>query len=170
KSDINWKERIYIQSITGQDRILLKEVTFINNDDLLAGQAIPRNEQITLPSQLNIGAEGVFVVELIPGATIREVPDGLENNTGIQETPWTIQKALSLQLSATEITEGASQGITAKISRTGALDNPLSISVSLDQSERLSVPSLITIPAGQAAITVQIYAPDNDVVEGTIVD
>jgi hypothetical protein len=170
KSDINWKERIYIQSITGQDRILLKEVTFINNDELLAGQAIPRNEQITLPSQLNIGDEGVFVVELIPGATVREVPNGLENNTGTQETPWTIQKALSLQLSATEITEGASQGITAKISRTGALDNPLSISVSLDQSERLSVPSLITIPAGQAAITVQIYAPDNDVVEGTIVD
>ena len=169
KSDINWKERIYIQSTAGEDRILIKEATFVDNNELLAGQTIPRSEQITIPSRLNID-EGVFVVELIPGATIKEVPDGLENNTGIQQIAWTVRKALSLELSATEITEGASQGITAKITRTGALNDPLSIMASLDQSERLAFPSSITIPAGQAATTFQIIAPDNDVVEGTVTD
>ncbi|WP_114783759.1 Ser-Thr-rich GPI-anchored membrane family protein [Botryobacter ruber] len=169
QSAINWTERLYMQSATGQNRTLLQQAAFADNDVLAPGQVLERNREVTIPAQMNVGDQGVFVVELLPDPAIGEVPGGKANNTAVQETPWTTKKLLSLELSAAELTEGG-PGVTAKVSRTGAFTAPLVISVSLTNAARFAFPSEVTIPAGNASATFIVTAANNDLTEGPVQD
>lgn len=80
------------------------------------------------------------------------------------------QPAISVQLSNTELTEGATQGITAKITRTGAITTPITVNTSIGRPTRFTLPASITIPAGQSGTTFTITALDNSSIDGTIVD
>jgi len=167
---INWIERIYMQPAGGGSRTLLKQTHF-NDDGLLdAGKHIVRTEKVNLPTQLNFGNAGVFVVEITPDASVQEVAGGTVNNTNVQQTVWTISKQLLLELSATQITEGAPEMITAKVTRSGSLDEALTVNVSTLTQKRLNFLSTVTIPAGQASNNFTIAALDNNLLEGLIKD
>ncbi len=167
---VDWTEKIYMQSATGENKTLLKQIDFTKNDSISNEQTITRNDQVNIPNQLNIGDKGVFVVELIPAPSIHEEQGNAANNTGIQKTPWTIKKLLTLELSNSEITEGSSEEITATVNRTGSLSSPLTFNINLNHPNRFSFPSSVTIPAGQAGSSFTISAPDNSTIEGTITD
>jgi len=167
---VNWTEKIYMQSAAGENRTLLKQSNFIKNDSISTGQTITRNVGINIPSQLNIGDKGVFVVEIIPGSSIHEEQGNEANNTGIQKTPWAIKKLLTVGLSNSEITEGSSDKITITVNRTGSLSSPLTVNVNLSHPNRFSFPSSVTIAAGQAGSSFTISSPDNSTIEGTIKD
>lgn len=166
----DWTERIYLQSIAGQNRLLLKQINFATGNMLDTGQAVSRIALVPVPVQFNIGDQGVFVVELVPGPSIHEAVNTLANNTGIQQNPWTVKKSLTLILSATQLTEGSTEGITATVTRTGSLAASLAVSITLNRADRLQVPVSIVIPAGQAGVSFGITAPDNNAIEGTIND
>ncbi|QDK77420.1 hypothetical protein EXU85_01935 [Spirosoma sp. KCTC 42546] len=169
-SPINWTERIYVQSPSGSNRTLIKEVTYATSSSLAIGQRITRSSTVSIPSHLLVGDEAVFVVEVIPGPTVQEMPGTQANNIAVQPTAWTIQKGLLLSLSASEITEGNSSGISATVSRTGSVSAELTVTVSLTNSARLSYPTSVVIPAGYSSISFTISAPDNTTVEGPITD
>ncbi len=168
-SVVNWTERIYLQSENGQNRSLIKQLDFANANTLNGGQSLSRTESITVPA-LNVGDSGVFVVELIPSASIKEVPNGTANNTGIQQNAWSVPKNLSLDLSASQITEGSAESITATVKRTGSITNALTVNISLTQPARFTVPVSVIISAGQAGASFTIKANDNNAVEGVIKD
>lgn len=168
-SAVDWTERIFMQSANGQNRTLLKQSTFRNTDTLAIGQNILRNEKVIIPTQLNIGDQGVFVVEVVPGSAIREASGSQANNTGVQQSTWAIRKLLFLQLSSDQITEG-SGGISVSISRTGSVANQLPVSITLSSTSKFSYPSIVNIPSGQAGTTFTVSAPDNTTIEGTVTD
>ncbi|MEN9963883.1 MAG: hypothetical protein RL582_978, partial [Bacteroidota bacterium] len=169
-SPIQWVERIYMQSASGENRSLLKQSSFENNGIILPGQSLSRNQTIVFPGTLNIGAEGVFVVEIIPGSSVQEMSGTSENNIGIQSSTWTIQRMLICQLSSSQILEGAPQGMSVSVFRTGSITDSLIVSVGVKKMGRYSIPSTIKIPAGQAGRAFLITAPDNNNLEGLLSD
>ena len=170
QSLVNWTERIYIQSVNGQNRTLLKQTNYANDGVININQSIPRTDIVTLPAQLTVGDQGVLVVELIPGVTIQELAGTQVNNTGIQQTAINIRRLITLALSSNQITEGIADGLTATINRTGSFNNPLTVSIAFDQSQRYTFPATVTIPAGQAGISFAVTAINNDLIEGSIKD
>ena len=165
-SPVDWSERIYLQSPAGANRSLIKQVTFINSNSLASTQSIPRSETLTIPAQLLIDDQAVFVVEVIPGSSIQEAPGAQANNIGIQQSAWSIKKELSLALSASELTEGSAAGITATVSRTGSLATSLTVTVGVSNPSRFSYPTTVVIPAGQSGVTFALSVPDNNTIEG----
>ncbi|MCW3113043.1 MAG: carboxypeptidase regulatory-like protein [Segetibacter sp.] len=169
-SAITWTEKMYIQSVSGANRTLLKQAPFNNDGVINVGQTISRGEKVIIPAQLNVGDQGVFVVELVPASATAEAAGDQANNTGVQQTASAVRKILLLQVSASQVTEGSTEGVTATVSRTASLADPLTVNVSFGNLARFSFPSTVTIPAGQSATTFTITATNNTGLEGTVAD
>ncbi len=169
-SPIKWTERLSIQSVDGSNRTFIQQNAFTSAGVLNAGAALSRSLGILLPGQINIGDQGVFVVEIQPDTSVHETSGGLSNNIGIQQTPVTIRKVLMLALSASQVTEGAADGFAATLTRTGSLSQSLTVAISNDQSGRLSFPASVTIPPGQSGSTFIVTATNNTAIEGPIND
>lgn len=170
QSLVNWTEKIYIQSVNGQNRTLLKQSVYANDGVININQSISRTDNVTMPAQLTIGDQGILVVELIPAVTIGELAGAQTNNTGIGQTAINIRRLITLALSSNQITEGIADGLTATVNRTGSFTNPLTVNIAIDQAQRYTFPATVTIPAGQADISFTITAIENAVIEGSIKD
>ena len=165
-SPVDWSERIYLQSPTGANRTLIKQITFANSNSLASTQSIPRSETLTIPAQLLIDDQAVFVVEVIPGSSIQEAPGAQANNVSIQQSAWSIRKELFLALSASEVTEGNATGITATVSRIGSLATSLTVTVGTSNPSRFSYPAFVVIPVGNTGVSFVLSVPDNMTIEG----
>ncbi len=170
QSLIDWTEKIYLQSTDGTNRSLLKQTAYNVDGAIAVNQHISRSSVVTIPAQLAVGDQGVFVVEIVPGATVHETAGTQTNNTGVQSTPVSIRKMLSVSLSATQITEGTQNGISVTVSRTGSLTGALTVNIATDLLGRYTIPSTLIIPANQAAASFTIGANENNVFEGPLQD
>ena len=167
---IKWTERVFIQSLNGDNRTLLDQTTYNIDGILNAGQEIARSLNVTIPAQLSIGDEGFLVVELLPDTAVGEATGASANNTGIQQTPVTFTKLLTLNLSATQITEGMAGGLTATVNRSGSLTNALTFTVNITHPSRFSFPSTVTIPAGEGGVNFTFTALNNNAIQGILND
>jgi hypothetical protein len=167
---IKWTERIAVQAAGGANKTIIHLNNFTSATPLAANTTLPRSASVVLPASLNIGDEGYFVVELIPDTAVHEPADKLANNIGVQSTAWSVKKELSLDLSAAQITEGATAGITATVKRSGSIANALVVNITNKYAQRFTMPASVTIPAGQAGASFTITAADNSAVEGTLLD
>jgi hypothetical protein len=167
---VKWTERIYMQSTGGANKTVISLINFTDVAPIDTGKSINRSAVVTLPASLNIGDHGYFVVELVPDTAVHEQAGNLANNTAVQTTAWNIKKVLSFDLSANQINEGAATGVTGTISRSGSLTNALTVNITAKYPQRFTLPTTVTIPAGQAGTSFTIGAPDNNVVEGNLLD
>lgn len=165
----DWTERIYMQSAAGQNRTLIQSVVYNNAASLTTNGFVNRTATVTIPALFDIGDQGVFVVELLPGVSVKEAPGTQANNTGIQATAWSASKLLSVELAATQLTEGG-QAVNGSVKRTGSYAAALTVNMSVSNPSRVSVPATVTIPAGQAGATFIISAPDNATLDATLSD
>ncbi len=163
-----WNERIYIQSSSGENRTWIGGSDFTGPDSIATGQSITRSRKVKIPEQLYIGDQGVFVVEIVPGAGVQEEAGTTANNTAVQPTAWMVQKILSFSISASGITEGGS-GITGYVYRSGSLAAALTVNIS-GKSGQLQYPVSANIPAEQTGASFSITAPENTSIEGDITD
>ena len=167
-SALNWTERIYMQSPNGTNRTLLKQGTYNAAGSLDTGKFVSRSEKIFFPTQVTIGDSGVFVVEVIADPLANEAPGNLTNNIGVQSPGWSVKRLLLLTLSEPTLTEGST--LSATISRTGAVINPLTVNINLKNKIRYTVPATVVVPAGQSGFTFTITAIENQLIDGTILD
>ena len=163
-----WTERIYVQSASGQNRTLLFDSTFTDLGQVAEDATLLRSRSVPIPSQFNVGDQCVFVVELVPGPGLVEQSGAGANNTGVQQTPWNIQKLLVVQPAAMQVQEGASAGVIGTVMRSGSLASPLVVDLSLTEEERFSFPASITIPVGQPGRTFTVVAVENNDLEGPV--
>jgi hypothetical protein len=160
----SWSERVYMQTPGGGNRTLLRQLT-ATNTSLDTAQTTARNTSVLIPQQFSIGDSGVFVVEVVPASAVQELVGGLANNTGVQLSPWAVKKMLKISPSFTQLSEGGSP-VSFTVSRTASLASPLLVTLVLQQPGRFTVPSAVTIPAGQASASFSISAPENSAIEG----
>ncbi len=168
-SPSDWTERIYMQSPSGQNRTLIQSVNYTDAAVIHPSSYVERSALVTIPALFDIGAQGVFVVELIPGATVHEAAGATANNTGVQPNPWSTSKLLSLELSSNQLTEGG-PAVTASVKRTGAITAALTVNLVVSNPARFTLPVTVTIPAGQAGTTFTVAAPDNAALDGNLND
>jgi hypothetical protein len=168
-SPTDWEENIYIQSINGDNRTLLKQSTFSNASLIEVNKSINRTARVAIPAQLNIGDQGVLVVELKAGSSLKEADATSANNTGMQASPLDVKKLLTISLSADQLTEGAA-GINVTINRSGSYVNNLTVTISLKNPARFEFPATLTIPAGQGGATFVLKVPENNTITGTLHD
>jgi len=167
---VKWTERISVQAAGGANKTTIHLGNLTEATPLDTAASMNRSAVVTLPTTLNIADEGYFVVELIPDTSVREQAANLANNTAVQQTPLNFKKVLSLDLSAAQITEGAANGITATVKRSGSIAAALTVNITAKYPQRLTLPATVTIPAGQAGASFTILAPNNSAVEGTLLD
>lgn len=170
QAKVKWTERISVQAAGGANKTTIHLGNFTETTPLDTAASMNRSAVVILPTTLNIADEGYFVVELIPDTSVREQAANLANNTAVQQTALNFKKVLSLDLSTTQITEGAVSGITATVKRSGSIANALTVNILAKYPQRLTVPATVTIPAGQAGTSFTITAPNNNAVEGTLLD
>ena len=75
---------------------------------------------------------------------------------------------LKLLVPQPNLTEGAVAGVPITVQRTGSLTNALTVNIGIDESERFTFPTSITILAGQSARSFTLMATENALLEGTI--
>ncbi len=163
-----WTERIHVESASGQNRTLLIDSTFSNIGQLAVDASLLRSRSVTMPAQFNVCDQCVFVVELVPGPGLVEQFGTEANNTGVQQTPWNILKLLVVQPTTMQVQEGAPAGVAGTVMRSGSLDSPLVVALSLTEEERFSFPASITIPSGQPGRTFTVVALENNDLEGPV--
>jgi len=125
---------------------------------------IPANQSsasFTVSGIDNVFAEGDQTVAL--NASGNGLAGASESLTVIDDDT----AALSLQLSSNTISEAiGTNSITATVSRNTATIAPLVISVNVDDSSELNVPSNVTILAGQRSATFAVDSVDDDLLDG----
>lgn len=166
----NWMERIYIQSTNGSNRTLVTQLSFTEAGFLDSGILLPRSHVLQMPLFFNIGDEGEFVVELIPGAPIQEVQGGAGNNISIQSNSFSIKKQLAVTISPNEFLEGNPNGAVVNVTRSGSFATNLPLNLSLQQPDRFSFPANVVIPAGQSGTSFTFTANNNSFIEGNVYD
>ncbi|MDF2188548.1 MBG domain-containing protein [Paraflavitalea sp. CAU 1676] len=165
----DWSERIYMQSPAGQHRTLITTVNYSNGAALIPGSATNRSATVTIPAIFDIGDQGVFVVELLPGTSVKEAPGTTANNTGVQATAWSTSKLLTVELSSPQITEGGAV-VNGAVKRTGSLAAALTVNLSVSNPGRITIPASVTIPANQSGATFTVTVPDNATIDGVLSD
>jgi hypothetical protein len=166
-----WTEKVYLQSSTGANRILIQQQSInMPGDSLLPSGIRNRLLRFALPAALNVGVQGQFVVEVVAGNDVPELNSMLGNNISVESNPWTISKQLNLLLNASTVLEGNSTGITGLITRSGSIDDSLVVQIQVRYPQRYQIPATLTIPAGQSGRTFSLTAIDNQLVEGSILD
>ncbi len=160
-----WIEKLYIESTTGQNRIILLNQPFSGGDSLAVGGSISRDSHIVMPANLNIGDSGVVVVEIVPQDL--ELPNSTQNNTGIEEDGWNIKQKLNITISNDEVAEGGSN-LFCTVFRTGSNGGSLAVNIDITSPERFLFSETVTIENGQSGKNFSISAPDNSNLDGDL--
>lgn len=161
-----WTEEVSIVNAKGK---VTKIATASADETLNVGQAIARQTTIVLPEILEMDGEANIQVEVVPLPTTGENEADRANNKAQSEQAITLTKYLKMEMSS-PVTEPFydiyGNRLPVKITRTG--DNTVAQIFTITPSRsdsRLSIPSEVTIAAGQSATTFYIDLTDNNVLD-----
>ncbi|MDM4018763.1 Ig-like domain-containing protein [Roseiconus lacunae] len=158
-----WIERVYLSNhADGQNRQLI--ASFPRSGDLTpTANAIVRTESISLPRQ-TLNGDVHFMIEVDSGDAVFESD---ESNLFASQNTLNIPASLKLDFSASEIAEDGSH-IRGTITRNGDVSLPLTVSLDVSVADQLSLPSTVTIPAGQYATRFSVAAIDESVIDADV--
>lgn len=162
-----WSELV---SLISEDGKLSKLVATIHCDDIIdASGIVSRQAEITLPTLLGIDGQARLQVRIVPDSNTGESTSAQGNNTLKGTSLLHINKILTLEMSPNRVDENSGRRIALRVNRSGRWTVDETFKLSATGDCRLSVPSSITIPAGQSGTVVYLTVTDNDVVDDTSV-
>ncbi|MEJ5239195.1 MAG: CARDB domain-containing protein, partial [Limisphaera sp.] len=157
-----WSETVYLATnAAGGGAVEL--VTWIFTNTLPAGQGLLRTQTVTVPAS-GFAGNLWFVVWIDSREEVLESAE--TNNAAAGQWPTEVPAVLTLQLSANQVNEGASQPVMATVTRNGSRAAPLVVSIQNADPTEISVPAQVTIPAGAASATFPIAGVVDGVVDG----
>lgn len=155
--------------------------TVVRNGDprsaLLVALSSSDTQSITVPASINIPAGQSaaafqarvlrdFVVSAPKAVSLGASAPGFLGATQMLTVLNADLPRLSLTLETNEVWEGSS--IKATVSRGITAPDPLSLTIDSSNPGQLSPPAFMTIPAGAMAVSFDVLAVDDNLVEGTI--
>jgi len=148
------------------DQIFLSDDTLLGGDQLLvssastaalpAGQTVERRANVTLPA-LGVGPR-YFAIRTNAGNDFFEAQTN--NNSAIDDQAIAIQAALTVNLGRTTIAENGA-AFDATVRRNGDTGAALNVTLAATPAGALTVPAMVTIPAGQPSVTFQVTPVDD---------
>lgn len=145
-----WKEIIYLTSADGSYDKLIGSVEYDNT--LAADAAVSRSLELTLPSELGISDNGKIKVVVKPRSDTGEPSWLQENNTGVTTQEIPVEKLLYLTPNLANIDEATAKNVRFYLSRSGSSSAEETFTLTATADSRLTLPSSVTIPSGQAGI------------------
>ncbi|WP_203546973.1 Ig-like domain-containing protein [Roseiconus lacunae] len=158
-----WIERVYLSNhADGQNRQLI--ASFPRSGDLTpTANAIVRTESISLPRQ-TLNGDVHFMIEVDSGDAVFESD---EANQFASLGTLNIPASLKLDFPVAEVAEGGSH-VRGTITRNGDVSLPLTVSLDVSVADQLSLPSTVTIAAGQYATRFSVAAIDESVIDADV--
>ncbi|HEY9172517.1 MAG TPA: CARDB domain-containing protein, partial [Verrucomicrobiae bacterium] len=161
-----WTEAIYAaEKVTNSPSVLLARFHFTN--DLASGSGVIRTQTVTLPVA-GLAGDVRFAVVVDSDAQIVESAE--TNNTAWAMDTVLVPPAFTLTLPGGRVAENtANPNLTALLQRNGSLSNAVVVALASSDTNELTVPATVTIPAGQASATFPATvqwdrAPDADAI------
>ncbi|HRT58988.1 MAG TPA: CARDB domain-containing protein, partial [Candidatus Paceibacterota bacterium] len=137
--------------------------TFTLTNTLAAGASLSRTQSVVVPAAGLVGSLW-FAVLADSRSTLIESSE--TNNLGVASQSMLVPAVLTLQLSAAQLTEGASQPIVATVTRNGARTAALTVTLNNGDPTEVSLPAQVTIPAGQSSVSFNIQGVADGIVDG----
>jgi len=168
----SWQETIYLSKDgTMKGAIALQTVTCSPEYPLQPDwPSINRRATVRIPATW---VEGEYYIIVQTDTSNKIVELDKSNNIGVSEKTIMVPKLLSMTFnSATTNSEKTTarvnegQTIAATISRSGDLSQPLTVTLTNNNTEYFRIPQSVTIPAGQASVTFNVVALHDGIVSG----
>lgn len=157
-----WTERVFLSADAspGSDRLL---ATFTLNNPLAAGASAMRSQPVVVPQ--GISGDQWFVVQADSTAKVVESDEG--NNYTVAPQPTRVAAALSLTLNQTSVPENAgTNALLASLQRNTGFATNLVVTLTNSDPTAATVPEMVTIPAGEAAVVIPVVPVVDNRVDG----
>ncbi|HEY9176032.1 MAG TPA: CARDB domain-containing protein, partial [Verrucomicrobiae bacterium] len=157
-----WSETVYLATNSaGAGAVELATWAFTNT--LPGGVGLARTQAVVVPAGGSLG--NLWFTVLVDGrADVIESNEA--NNLGAASHSTLVPAVLTLQLSAAQVNEGASQPVTATVTRNGSRAAALTVSLINGDPTEVSLPAQVVIPAGQGSTSLQVQALLDGIVDG----
>ncbi|MBE0639477.1 MAG: hypothetical protein IH598_13250, partial [Bacteroidales bacterium] len=159
-----WSQRVAI--ISGAQIQILGYVQ--NTESLEPSGSIAQSSGFTVPQQLGMEGDVYLQVKLTPNDGLIEKPNGTLNNTALSAQTIMLEKRLAISLPQPTINENEQAPLQCMIFRSGNRDEAQVVNLSFSEENRVTLPSIIIIPANQAGAMFNISAINNNLTEGNI--
>ncbi|MCS7091075.1 MAG: CARDB domain-containing protein [Verrucomicrobiota bacterium] len=157
-----WWETVYLgTNASGAGVVELAASAYTNL--LVAGATLVRTQWVTIPATGLVGSWWFTVWADSRDDIIESIET---NNLGVASVATVVPAKLTLQLSSTQISEGASQPILATVLRNGSRSGPLPVVIQNGDPSEISVTNQIVIPAGASSAQFQVVALLDGVADG----
>ena len=158
-----WSEQILLVNKRGTVTKLIG--TVYQQETLAAGAVMSRQADIIVPQLLGIEGEAYVQVHIIANSDTGESALATGNNTAQGDETFTVSKRLFVEPSPATVTENYSRNIAVKVSRSGDWSGEQTFTLSTPEDSRATLPTQVTIPAGQSGAYVYMTVTDNDVLD-----
>lgn len=131
---------------------------------LVTGASVTRTNRVRIPASL-AGAFTVLAGTDVGGAVV-EVNEA--NNFGAAANRINLPAKLTLELAAAGVTEGdVPPVLRGRLFRTGAVGQPLTVTLTSGDTNEIAVPETVVIPAGAPVVDVSFAIKPDGVVDGS---
>jgi hypothetical protein len=155
----SWSEQVYWSddAVIGNDTLL---ATFSYTNVIPTSQFVLRTQSVVLPT---IGSgDRWFIVRVDSSARVFELNES--NNVSIGVSRLAVPAATTLAINSGSVSEGNT--VSATLIRNGNLASGATFTLTSSDTNRLAVPTNVTIAAGQSAIGLQLASVENELVDG----
>ncbi|MBE0638302.1 MAG: choice-of-anchor D domain-containing protein, partial [Bacteroidales bacterium] len=159
-----WSQRVAL--ISGSQTQVLG---FIQNTEVIdpAG-VIGMSTNFNVSTQLNMEGDIFIQIRLTPNPALVEKPNGAANNTVLSDETVILEKRLTISIPQPTLNENSTFPLNCMVYRSGDMSQSLTLNMSVSEENRVTIPSTLIIPVGQAGAPFSITAINNAVIEGNI--
>ena len=158
-----WSEQVSLVSEDGAESKLIATTYYYQT--LGAKSVVSRNAEVQLPALLGVEGQMKLQVRIIPFDNTKEPENARENNTSQSESIYNINKVLTFELSPSRFIENEVTRVSARLNRSGRWNEEQTFKVVFTNDARISIPTTVTIPAGQSAVVFYLSITDNNVLD-----
>lgn len=158
-TESGFSEQVFLESQFGETVYL---GTLYFNEILASGQCASRQAEFTVPKQPGTDGESQAMIKLITSRKLGELPINSDNNIGFSSGFSTLGSLLELKFNRLRIAENDLTYVQGQIFRSGSRLQNLELNISTNKPERVTIPALVTIPAGSSGTYFQIHTKDNE--------
>ena len=158
-----WSEQILLVNKLGTVTKLIG--TTYCQETLAAGATLSRQADIIVPQLLGIDGEAYVQVKVVANNETGESALATGNNTAQTKEAFAVAKRLFVEINPATVGENYGRNIAVKVSRSGDWSGEQTFTLSTTEDSRVTLPTQVTMPAGQSGSIVYMTVTDNQALD-----
>ncbi len=157
-----WSDAVYLESVDTGASVRLGNID--QAEAVAAGGARSCAFAIAVPDLIGIAGRVRVRVEADYGEAVVESAE--DDNAVYGEAILSLATNLYLSAASDSVKEDVSPGVRFTVKRSGPTAEPMTVGLSVDKANQVTLPETVTIPAGNASTIFYVTPIDNAVVDG----